>query len=465
MAQGQYAYMRLQDAVLHMNERVNFYGVVAEYEQPKSTRGKDFICTMTVVDMSYHNTGLRVLYFARALEMLPRVCALGDIIRFHRIMVKLASTLVCMGHPSKGSAFVLLPGMEGQGYEPYQMSHSHFTLEQVDRTMVDLMRSWVRTHPLDMGSNKYMVSIKDMKVGSYFDLCCKILFVHDQDINDRAVTIYVWDGTDAPPADIEDIEQWRWSHIEFTVSREVMQGFPAVGTVLPLLPDMPGDVLPPQLPVAGDWVKLRNLACRIHDGQYEGIILRESKISLLPVSTQLVQNCERAYQERLATVEGRLPQWCPKPPQCITVTDYDHVSFSTLREVLAHPQVTHKFRCMVRVMATWPSDVLDFCGLGAVGTFVYAVCLTLEDPTARLRALLYGEDAVEFFNGHPAADLREQGATVEALQRKVHRLLGQQDTGPHNPPWIKCCLKSYYTDKSHPWDSRQFQIFGTRFPG
>jgi len=45
-------------------------------------------------------------------------------------------------------------------------------------------------------------------------------------------------------------------------------------------------------------------------------------------------------------------------------------------------------------MATWPSDVLDFCGLGAVGTFVYAVCLTLEDPTARLRALLYGEDAV-----------------------------------------------------------------------
>ncbi len=55
------------------------------------------------------------------------------------------------GHPSKGSAFVLLPGMEGQGYEPYQMSHSHFTLEQVDRTMVDLMRSWVRTHPLDMG--------------------------------------------------------------------------------------------------------------------------------------------------------------------------------------------------------------------------------------------------------------------------------------------------------------------------
>jgi hypothetical protein len=89
----------------------------------------------------------------------------------------------------------------------------------------------------------------------------------------------------------------------------------------------------------------------------------------------------------------------------------------------------------------------------------------LNTKKQTLTSILMGSLQVEFFNGHPAADLREQGATVEALQRKVHRLLGQQDTGPHNPPWIKCCLKSYYTDKSHPWDSRQFQIFGTRFPG
>ena len=60
---------------------------------------------------------------------------------------------------------------------------------------------------------------------------------------------------------------------------------------------------------------------------------------------------------------------------------------------------------MVRVMATRPSDVLDFCvpkDDGAAqprvhpeqGEFVFAVRLTLEDPTARLHAFLYGEDAV-----------------------------------------------------------------------
>lgn len=56
-------------------------------------------------------------------------------------------------------------------------------------------------------------------------------------------------------------------------------------------------------------------------------------------------------------------------------------------------------------MAACPSEVLDFCvpldqGESASkaqrgeGTFVYAVRLTLEDPTARIHAFLYGEDAV-----------------------------------------------------------------------
>jgi len=56
-------------------------------------------------------------------------------------------------------------------------------------------------------------------------------------------------------------------------------------------------------------------------------------------------------------------------------------------------------------MATWPSDVLDFCVPRDASAlqpkdeleqqdFVYAVRLTLEDPTARLHVFLYGEDAV-----------------------------------------------------------------------
>lgn len=71
-------------------------------------------------------------------------------------------------------------------------------------------------------------------------------------------------------------------------------------------------------------------------------------------------------------------------------------------------QVTFKFRCLVRVVSIRPSEVVDFCtpvlnkeedgttttGTAASPQFVYAVKLTLEDPTARLGAWLYAEDGV-----------------------------------------------------------------------
>lgn len=31
-----------------------------------------------------------------------------------------------------------------------------------------------------------------------------------------------------------------------------------------------------------------------------------------------------------------------------------------------------------------------------------------------------------------------------------------------NPPWIKCCLMSYYLDENDPWGSRRYKIYGTR---
>lgn len=72
---------------------------------------------------------------------------------------------------------------------------------------------------------------------------------------------------------------------------------------------------------------------------------------------------------------------------------------------------------------------------------------------------------VEFFVGYPAVNLRQQGDTVGALRRKVERLLGVSENGPPNPPWVNCCLMSYYLDKERPQESRRYRIFGTRFPG
>lgn len=55
-----------------------------------------------------------------------------------------------IGNPKKGSSFILLQGFDGDGYEPYQKSHSNFTVETHDRNIVDLLRSWVLNNPIDM---------------------------------------------------------------------------------------------------------------------------------------------------------------------------------------------------------------------------------------------------------------------------------------------------------------------------
>ena len=97
-----------------------------------------------------------------------------------------------------------------------------------------------------------------------------------------------------------------WSSKEVAVPVDAMRGFPALGTVLPLVPfGMAEDDFGPQLPVAGDWVKLRNIGCRVRKGLYEGVIYHGSKIGILSPSAQSVQNCERYYSS-LTCVKGML---------------------------------------------------------------------------------------------------------------------------------------------------------------
>ncbi|KAJ8549323.1 hypothetical protein K7X08_033030 [Anisodus acutangulus] len=73
--------------------------------------------------------------------------------------------------------------------------------------------------------------------------------------------------------------------------------------------------------------------------------------------------------------------------------------------------------------------------------------LTLEDPTARIHAYLYKEDAEQIFDGYPS---------VFALTRKRNLLLGtsedhegsEMDDYFRNPPWISSVNGHMYFDTS-----------------
>lgn len=420
----QYQYYRLQDAAISVGQKVNFYGVVREYDQPKKTRGSDFICTMTVEDMSFNSPGLRVLVFSSGLDGLPQVKSIGDVIRFHRVAINIHNVAPqAVARIKTGASFLLFDGTDGSGYTPYQTSSRNYTMQDYDRQILDLIRTWTKSQPLSSGSCDYLVPISGIKEGSYFDLCCKILAV-DQE-SDHAIIMYVWDGTDAPPAylmalldtqrrDIHpDLGDMKLGHLP-PLPRELLQSFPSVGTVLAVVST---EELPLQPPERGSWVKFRNLTCRVQFGIYEAVFVHESKISLLPSNHELVKKCERSFNDRLNDHLGRLSQWAPKPLHSITVTDYENVPFSTLREILTHSQVTFKFRSLVRVIAILPSAVEEFSVLQKSGDmegpldttsemmqrdqsekssseYMYRMRLDLEDATGRIQAYLCGEDAV-----------------------------------------------------------------------
>ncbi|XP_072340547.1 protection of telomeres protein 1 isoform X3 [Scyliorhinus torazame] len=64
---------------------VNVYGVVKFFKPPYRSKGTDFSSTVTIVDAS--NGRLNCVLFNGNADLLPKICKVGDVVRFHRIKV------------------------------------------------------------------------------------------------------------------------------------------------------------------------------------------------------------------------------------------------------------------------------------------------------------------------------------------------------------------------------------------
>ncbi|XP_057828148.2 protection of telomeres protein 1a [Cryptomeria japonica] len=481
MDDKQYEYMPIVSAMISVNTKVNIYGVIAEYEQPKPTKGSDMMSTMTIVDMSYPSPGLRLIAFDADSKKLPHVNKIGDIIRLRHVQIEHHNNAVNAVAKKKYSSFLLFEGNSGSSYEPYQFSHDGYKFTDHDKMLISSLRKWLESSPLYIGKSDYAAQIKDIKERAYFDLCCKVLLLHEK--SEKLSVIYVWDGTDAPPQEFEMKQEEETDIVAdpfgesslIALQRNDLCNFPSVGSVIPVYVEMPINELQSRFPKIGRWVKLRNMTCRRNSGLWEGVMTDKSKVS--SISPEMEKMYVRDSAERLET-NSYLPQWCPKILDGITVTNCEGIRFSSLIDVITNSQVTYKFRCLVRVIASLPRNVEEFCGERKNSEnnieYFYRVRLTLEDATARIHAYLYGEDANKFFSGYPPTSLMGSTINLVALKTKFYKLLGinecnsnegEKSSRIQNPPWVECCIKSYYLDKSSPWDSRRYRIFGTTLQG
>ncbi|XP_009408094.2 protection of telomeres protein 1a isoform X3 [Musa acuminata AAA Group] len=363
-------YLPIRDARNCIHERVNIFAAVSSIGAEKKSRGTDYVVSLKIMDQSYMEPGISVNFFAEDMTKLPHVRAIGDIISLQNVEVRIHRGDVYCVHNKKFSAFALFQGKTTSGLIHYQKSVKYHATNHDDEFLSQI-RTWLLDNPPKAVGKDVPLLLRRIKLDLAFDLVCKVLHVSETSKGDWM--LFVWDGTDTPPAKL----------------------------------------------------------------QFE------------------------TYDRRLATALENYPMTSFPAPSHITVLDYDYKPYTTLMESLSHPEVTHKCMCIVRVVAAYPWQAKD---LRSPVTGHYRVRFTVEDPTARIHAYICGEDGVKFFEGYP---------TTEVLTSKMDKLLGITDTdgqagsddGFRNPPWVWCCLKSYYLDENNPRGSRRYRIFSTTLVG
>ncbi|CAA6659190.1 unnamed protein product [Spirodela intermedia] len=415
-----------------------------------------------IADQSYTPPGLSVNFFSESETKLPHVMSSGDIICLHRVVIKIYDAEVYCAFHKKFSSFALFEGKGGSSFIPYQASHNFHAMRH-DADFIKKLRTWLLDYQPDLGAKNYSLQLKEIKVGLEFDLICKVL--HVCEIGEDSWMLFVWDGTDCPPMAIQTELRSRTAHpLQLESSSlpvDVLRLFPHVGSVLRITAGKSFKEVR-QLVFGSHWFKFRKITCANQSGVWKGMLQSLSKVSLLSDEDESVLLRERNYNERITSDLLRRPMSCFPRPSCVTETDYSHLVDATLMDSLTHPEVTHKCKCVVRVVAAcpWRAENLLSSSRGQ-----YRLRLTLEDPTARIHAYICEEDGVKFFGDDPS---------IEDLERKMSRLLGisrevgsadlgqGQPATPRDPPWVSVCLKSYCLDFDRPWESRKYRIFGTR---
>ncbi|KAG8082302.1 hypothetical protein GUJ93_ZPchr0014g47047 [Zizania palustris] len=458
-AEAQYLYLPIADALKAPGVRVCLFAAVSDIGAAVRSRGTDFTLTLRIVDQS-RASGISVTFFADNTALLPCVRSSGDVISLHNIMIAAHNTELFVKYNKKISSFALFEGKVSTECRPYQYSVNYHGSKH-DNEILTQMRTWLAYHPQD--HEDIELQLRSIKSDSAFDLICKVLHVHEA--SNGVWILYVWDGTDTPATEFQMILDTKSAaslplHLEETpLPREVLCSLPCVGSVLRVFTNSFFKELL-HLQKGTYWARFCNITCKQEFGMWKGIMLPICRVRLLSNEDGSVVERLKMFDSRIASKVHRRPMASLPNGSDITDVEYKTAGYSTLMKSLTHGEVVHKFKTLVRVVAVYPCEASDLSDLLAGK---HAVRLTLEDPTARIHAYIHRDDGASFFGGF---------LTVEAATRKMNKLLGipeptdmdvgEQASAPkRNPPWIWCCIKSYYLNEDDIWGSRRYRIYAT----
>ncbi|KAL3851459.1 hypothetical protein ACJIZ3_013341 [Penstemon smallii] len=450
---GDWRWVKLNELMNSVGSKVDILGIVVECGIPHKSKGTDYCVILKIIDDGGTNLELSVNAFHRNIKDLPCVRGHLDVILFHNALIDSYDQTPAVSF-RRTSSFALFDGRDTVDCEPYQISPGFQGLGSA-KNLVRNLRSWSSLHKFDAGISPYVVPLADIAGRLFIDLVCKVLYVHE--VSEGKWMLFVWDGTDAPPVSLTnkltDEEQILMPlHIEsFSLPAHVLHNFPYVGTVLRILVDESYEDFGVYFHHNEKWVRLRNLMCKTESGLFKGIFTLETKFRPLSEEDDSVKKCLRICNERIRE-EGRVPSASIPRSDILTVTDNEQAKYSTLMDLLCSTLPHAGFKCVVRVVAVYPSQAKDFRSPEGF----YRVRLTLEDPTTRIHAYLSHEDAVYFFGGDPPDDV---------LTTKLNKLMGVVpgcEESPRWPPWVECCI-GYKTQDVNNLEGKRFHVCHTKF--
>ena len=412
-----YAYLDSLRLVQVPNTDVNFYGIVANWDQPRKTRGADSMMSLTLVDVA-GSIELRV--FAKELQKMPLPRKAGDIIRLHRARVvrwahvkdgeRVESFQLVASMTRTNCAWVLFSADSGfspeKEYAPYQQSHQTFNFTAQDMRCIDFYRNmsaisngalWkAPVYSQDKENDKaYRRQIQSVVTSeskdNFWDLVAMVVAVQNDEYHAQCgqTIVWVWDGTNAPPyrpfydsrrhdqlmkKNPEDLTAEEFERIDLFNSMHrlsldmstVKSLPPPFGTIMPIrFRKSPGLTEP----VEGSWIKIRNCAFIIVDAQVQGFFTGSTKWARWAGDHNFL--IKAAIDSATGPAEGcKDIQYGPIYSSVL----HQLRPISTIRDILwlaKHPpnyaspsaRKCEYFRCKARVMCMWPSnkDLSNIC--------------------------------------------------------------------------------------------------------
>ncbi|KAJ6818262.1 protection of telomeres protein 1a-like [Iris pallida] len=420
--------------------------------------GTDYCRVLKLIDNSCPDSPLTMVFFAAEARDLPNVRSVGDIICLFDAQMKDSDRQMFCFFKKRHTTYSLFSGDGNGTFDPYA-TNTNVNVPTRANERIPKLRSLSIGYPFASGLTENLRMINSIATGKTFDLVCKVF--HMNEISNDVMMLYVWDGTDAPPAAFHsdlDMEKDQPSPLYLDVlplGREVICTFPREGTILRINIPKPSEDMN-RFQSGPFWVKFSKITYDLQSGLWRGLMNdTKSRIFLLSEEDYNVQVCQRVYEERKhrSSPKNRMPSAYFRGPTIVTAFDDKRVGYATLMDSLTNLEVTHEFKTVVRVVTSFPWRSEDL--RSPKGT--YRIRLTLEDHTTRVHAYIFGKNGEKFF-GH--------NLTTNELTKKMNKLLGIEDdgtmTGSRNPPWMHCYLRSFYMHRNDRFGSRNYWIINTR---